>query len=52
MNVMIDTNIIIDVLTEREPYFRESHDVLSLCEKKVINGFVTASTITDIFYIV
>lgn len=52
MNVMIDTNIIIDVLTERESYFRESHDVLSLCEKKVVNGFVIASTITNIFYIV
>ncbi|MGN0587756.1 MAG: type II toxin-antitoxin system VapC family toxin [Oscillospiraceae bacterium] len=52
MKAMIDTNIIIDVLTEREPYFQKSHDVLSLCEKKMINGFVTASTITDIFYIV
>ncbi|MGN0599676.1 MAG: PIN domain-containing protein [Oscillospiraceae bacterium] len=52
MKAMIDTNIIIDVLTEREPYFQESHKVLSLCENKKIIGYVTASTITDIFYVV
>lgn len=52
MKAMIDTNIIIDVLTEREPYFQESHKVLSLCENRKIIGYVTASTITDIFYVV
>lgn len=52
MKVMIDTNIILDVLTEREPFYIESRRVLSLCEDKAINGYVTASTVTDIFYIV
>ncbi len=52
MKAMIDTNIIIDVLTEREPFFAYSKRVLELCESKVINGFVTASAVTDIFYIV
>ena len=51
MNCMIDSNIILDVMLEREPFYRTSGKVLELCEKKKIHGFVTASTITDFFYI-
>ena len=52
MKLMIDTNIIIDVLTEREPFFEGSKNVLKLCEQKAVSGFITASTVTDIFYLV
>ena len=51
MKCMIDTNIIIDVLTQRQPFFDSSKEVLSLCEKKKILGFISASTATDIFYL-
>jgi predicted nucleic acid-binding protein len=49
---MIDTNIILDVLLEREPFFEQSRNVLNLCESKDIYGFISASTATDIFYII
>ena len=52
MRCMIDTNIILDVLLEREPFFLNSKKVLSLCEEKRILGFISASTATDIFYLV
>ena len=52
MRLMIDTNIILDVLLEREPFFEQSKKVLDLCEAKVIYGFISASTATDIFYII
>ena len=52
MNVLIDTNVVIDVLIQREPYFKHSQLVLLASEQKYINGFVSASAITDIFYIV
>ena len=51
MKLVIDTNIILDVLLEREPFFEDSKAILKMCEEKSIEGFVTASTITDIFYI-
>lgn len=51
MRLMIDTNIIIDVLLEREPFFKDSKAILEMCENHDIYGFVTASTITDIFYL-
>lgn len=52
MKIMCDTNIIIDVLLEKEPFFLDSYKVLKLCENHELDGFVTASSITDIFYLV
>ena len=52
MRMMIDTNIIIDVLLEREPFYEHSKAILELCENKVIHGFISASTATDIFFLI
>ena len=51
MRMMIDTNIVLDVLLAREPFFDQSKAVLDLCEQKRIHGFISASTATDIFYL-
>ena len=48
---MIDTNIILDVLLEREPFYENAKAVLDMCERKEIHGFISASTATDIFYL-
>lgn len=52
MRLMIDTNIFLDVLTRREPFFAHSKAVLDLCESKRVQGFLSASCVTDIFYLV
>ena len=52
MRLMIDTNIILDVFLKRQPFYESSKKALSLCEKKRVAGFVTASTITDIYYLI
>jgi len=49
---MIDTNIFLDVLAEREPFYVNSKAVLELCEGKKIYGFLSASSVTDIFYLI
>ncbi len=49
---MIDTNVVLDVLLERSEFYGKSKAVLDLCESKKILGFVSASSITDIFYLV
>ncbi len=51
MTVLIDTNVILDVLLKRERFMWKSSNVLLLSEKEIIDGYVTASSITDIFYI-
>lgn len=52
MKILIDTNIIVDVAVERQPYFEASQQVLLLVEQKQIEGYVSASTFSDIYYIV
>ena len=49
---MCDTNVIIDVLLEREPFIEDSYKVLKLCEERKIDGFVSAFSVTDIYYLV
>ena len=50
MKVLIDTNVIIDVLANREPYVEYSARFLKICGVQV-SGFIVASQTTDIFYL-
>ncbi len=52
MKIMVDTDIIIDVLLEREQFVEDSCRLLSLCEEHRIDGFISASSVTDIYYLV
>ena len=49
---MCDTNVILDVLLEREPFAEDSYKILELCEEHKIDGFVSVSSVTNIFYLV
>ena len=51
MKVLIDTNVVLDVLLNRSEFFVDSRTIFELVEKKQIFGCITASAITDIFYI-
>lgn len=52
MKIMCDTNIFLDVLLKREPFVEDSDRILRMCEEHKLDGYVTASCITDIFYLV
>ncbi|GBF79272.1 type II toxin-antitoxin system VapC family toxin [Aphanothece sacrum] len=52
MNVLIDTNVIIDIALERQPHFVDSDRVLSLAEQNQIKGYISASTFGDLYYII
>lgn len=52
MKLLIDTNVVLDVLLKREPYFDASRKVLELAGNQNIQEYVSASSITDIYYIV
>ena len=51
MKVFIDTNVILDVLCEREKFYNDSLNVLKLCEANIIKGYLSALSITNIIYI-
>ena len=50
MILLLDTNVVIDVLTKRDG-FEASLDVMRYCEVKAVKGYVTAVSVTDIMYI-
>jgi len=51
MKVLIDTNVILDVLINNSLFFANSKKIFDFAEQKQITGFISASAITDIFYI-
>ena len=51
MNVLIDTNIILDYLTKREPYFKDARDIFFMCASGKLNGCIAAHSIMNAFYI-
>jgi len=51
MNVLIDTNVILDILLQREPHYKDAAKINVLSEKGYIRSYISASAVTDIFYI-
>jgi len=51
MHVLFDTNILLDVLLNRQPWAVESSELWRLNDANTIDGYIAASTFTDIYYI-
>lgn len=51
MVVLIDTNVLLDYLETREPYFEDAYRVLTLCAEEKVEGYVAFHSIPNIFYI-
>lgn len=51
MKIMIDTNVVLDVLLRREPFFQASYEVMKRSALEQVEGFVSATAATDIFYL-
>ncbi len=50
-NVLIDSDVILDFFFNRKPFSDDATRLLSLCEKKELNGFVTSIMISNIYYL-
>ena len=50
MRLLLDTNIVVDILTKRAGY-EESRMILRYCEAGRAEGLVSATTVTDVMYI-
>ena len=51
MRVLPDTNIILEFFLEREPFFEDASMLFEAIASSQLEGFITASSATDIFYI-
>ena len=50
--VLIDIDIILAVLTEREPFFASAANLWVKVEKKLIRAYLASHTITTLFYLI
>ena len=51
MVILIDINIIIDALADREPYATDAKQIMEKCATREITGVLAAHSIPNLFYI-
>jgi len=51
MNVMFDTNVLLDDTLNRAPNDKNAKEVLRFVTSGKMKGFITANSLTDIFYV-
>ena len=51
MNILFDTNVILDVMLDWAPFCEPASSLLSLVEKGDIKGSICATTVTTIHYL-
>ena len=51
MRVLVDTNVILDFLLQREPFFQDAELLFEAIDVGEVIGYVTATTLSDLFYI-
>ena len=51
MKVLLDTNVLLDIVEKREPFFSDSYQVFMKSATKEIDAIIGAGSVTDIYYI-
>jgi len=51
INILLDTNVLLDICLNRMPFVDDALEIFKAIELKTIKGHVTATTITDIYFI-
>lgn len=52
MKILVDTNVIIDALTSREPFKEDAEQIFMLAANRIEDMYITANSATDIYYLV
>ena len=51
MVVLIDTNVIIDFLIAREPFYNSALQVIKKCASGEVNGYIAFHSLPNLWYI-
>lgn len=51
MVILIDTNVVLDFLTMRQPYYDDSRNVMQACADEQLQGYIAFHSLPNIFYI-
>lgn len=52
MVALVDTNVVLDMLAKREPWYQSASDLLFLCAAGKCQLALSANTVTDIYYLI
>lgn len=52
MKILVDTTVIIDALTSREPFRKDAEQTFMLAANRIEDMYITASSATDIYFLV
>ena len=52
IKALIDTNVILDIALKRELFFKDASNLFAKIDNQIFEGYISASSITDIYYIV
>lgn len=51
MKILLDTNVIIDALTSREPWNKSAENIFLMGANHIVDLYITAASATDIYYL-
>lgn len=51
MRILIDTNIILDLVQDREPYSENASRIINSCIAKENRGYISSHSLVDLFFI-
>jgi predicted nucleic acid-binding protein len=51
MTILLDTYVVLDILLNRKPWYINAALIFGMAQQNIIKGYISASTITDLFYI-
>lgn len=49
--ILIDTNVLIDYLLTREPFYEDAKNIVSICVDGKVKGCIAAHSISNMFFI-
>lgn len=52
MKILVDTNIVIDALTGREPFREPAEQIFMLAANQIEDMYITPSSATDVYYLI
>ena len=52
MNVLIDTNVILDAVAKRPPFNENAEKIFYLVAKEKVTASITANSVMDIYYLI
>jgi len=51
LRLLVDLNVILDVLQDRQPFYEESANVLDAVVRQKVTGYLAAHSVTTLYYV-